>query len=272
MRKAHAWWLPALVVGSLSADLTAQDGEDRRRRGGRNVQPANVAAQVPQELPETVKIRIGTDGFVLPAGHIALQELVDRAADYLDWNIYVEKYAKLTLDSPDGIVRMQNPLALDALGCEELLSSLLYMREMALVTVDRDKKVYEVIHLQGQRARTAMQEATRRSPEEVLSRPNLKVPVMTEVHLERIQAERARNALRPFCVGSSHIGQVDIATAGSDSTVILRGFQHQVAQVIQLLRAADASESEISGPVSARIDHLEQTIVNLRAAVNKLRQ
>ena len=117
-----------------------------------------------------------------------------------------------------------------------------------------------------------MREAVRRSPEEILSRPNLKVAVVTEVHLERIQAPWAVNSLRPFYATSAGVDDVDITSAGNDSTVILRGFQHQVAQVIQTLRAADAAETEIGGPVSARIEHLERTVVNLREAVNKLRK
>ena len=261
-----------MVVGSLSADLATQDREDRRGRGGRNVQRANVAAQVPQELPETVEISVSKDGFTLPAGHIALQHLIDRAAEFLDWNIYLGSGAHQTLDSADGIVRMQNPLSLNALGCEELLSSLLYMRGLVLVTIDDTKHLYEVVNLAGQRGRSIMMEAVRRSPEEILSRPNLKVPVTTEVHLESIQAQVAVNALRPFWAHGSVPHYVEIASTGNDSTLTVRGLQHQVAQVIQMLRAADATTTEVDGPIFGRIQHLEQTIADLRSTVNKLRK
>jgi len=111
-----------------------------------------------------------------------------------------------------------------------------------LVTLDSHKSLYEVIWLQGQRGREIMNYAVHRSPEEILRRPNLKVPVTTEVELEHINAQMASNSLRPFLAQTSnHHGgfMVTTGTPGSNATLMLSGPQHRVAAVVRILRKAD---------------------------------
>jgi hypothetical protein len=227
---------------------------------------APPAAPAAPAAPTTTPIRTDKDGFVLPAGHFSVQELIDAAARFLQRNIL---YSEMEMPSAmaGGFFHFQKELALDALGCEEVLGQLLYLKGYALLELDAQKKIYEVVFMGGQRAREVFTSALRRTPEEILQRPRLKQVVFTEVKLEHINANIATNALRPFfAIGAGPAASIGptFGTAGSNSVILISGFQDQVAQMIQLLRACDVTGPEVPADVNERIMRLEQTVQQLQ--------
>ena len=225
--------------------------------------PPSPAAPAPAPADPN-PIRVGKDGFVLPAGEFGILDLITAAATYLQRNIL---WAPAEMgQSPGGTsFTFQKELALDAPGCEEVLCELLYMKGYALLTVDADKGIYEVVFMTGQRGREVTGSALRRTPEEILRRPRLKQCVITEVKLEHINATIATNALRPFFAASGPAGgsSAVIGTAGSGSALLIAGFQDQVAQMIQILKASDVPGPEVPADVLERIARLEQKVQQL---------
>jgi hypothetical protein len=242
-----------------------------QQRGARPpaAQPAAEGA------PTLSTIRTGKDGFVLPEGTIDLADLIDSAARYLQRNIF---YAPQELaQAPSGTtIVLQRELALDAIGCEEVLGELLYMRGFALLTVNADKNLYEVVFLFGQRAREVTLSAQRRTVDEILKRPRLKQPVITEIQLQHINASVATNALRPFFANQAGPSQnglgLTFGTAGSNMTLLVSGFQDQVAQLIRLVQACDVPQKDVGpgeGPGQVGVD-LDQRLKRIEARLDKI--
>jgi hypothetical protein len=215
---------------------------------------------------EPSPIRTGKDGFVLPAGEFNLVDLITAAATYLQRNI-VWNPTELAQSPQGASFTFQKELVLDAVGCEEVLMQLLYLKGYALVMVDEQKGIYEVVFLPGQRGRTVIENAPRRTPEEILRRPNLKQYVLTEIRLEHINATVATNALRPFFgsqQGGSPGGSITLGTAGSNSVLLVSGFQDQLAQVIRLLKSCDVPGNEVPADALERIARLEKMVQQLQ--------
>jgi type II secretory pathway component GspD/PulD (secretin) len=236
------------------------------------VTQSDAPARAEQPRPESaapVHIRIGSDGFVLPAGDIELRELIEAAAYYLQRNI---------VSNPDELRRaggeplhLQKELAVDALGCEDVLSQMLYMRGFAVIEVDSDKRLYEVIHLQGTRAAEVAASAPHRAPEEILRRPHLKQYVVTEVQLQHVDAQKACSMLRPFFANAiggmaSNSLRLVVGTMGNRSSLLLGGFQDDLAQAILLVRACDTAHANTAEPEE---DDLAQRVRQLEAGVTR---
>ena len=166
----------------------------RRRRGV----AATLAESQEPRAPEA-KIATGKEGFVLPAGTISVENLIDESARYLARNIL---WQASELNNPAPFV-FQRPLALDARGCEELVGQLLASRGLVVVPIDEQKKVYEVIHTLAARGQEISTHAVSRTSQQVLARPQLHEYVLVAQPLEHINATIATNALRPSGGSSS---------------------------------------------------------------------
>ena len=83
------------------------------------------------------------------------------------------------------------------------MSKLLATRGVAIVTLDKNKELYELINLQGPRGREPMQTALTMTAKEILARPQLQQFVQVTVKLEHINAQLAVNSLRPFLYSNS---------------------------------------------------------------------
>lgn len=252
--------LPALAL--LAAAAAAQ-------RPAAPQEPAAAAAPEVIRNPAAESIRTGKEGFVLPKGPFELRDLIDEAATFLQWNIlYTEEELQHAGRTP---FVFQKELALDALGCEEALCRLLGTRGCALTTIDAEKRLYEVVFIQGPRRNEITSRAVLRTPEEILRRPDLHAPVITHLQLEHTNANIAVNALRPFLAQSHNqaMSGVMIGTAGNNSNVVLTGFQDEVARVVQILQRCD-TEQPVPAEMEQRLVQIEQALARLSEAVKTL--
>ena len=150
---------------------------------------ATALAQTDTQRPAT------KPPFVFEPGVVELRALIERCGIYLQRNILVDeselapannRKAKpapppaagapaAPADGPTGpFIDLQLPVVTDTNGCEEMLTSLLWTRGLALVPLDEKKGVYEVLSMSGQRAREIPTRAAHRTPEQVLARPTLR--------------------------------------------------------------------------------------------------
>ena len=88
-----------------------------------------------------------TTDFVIEAGKHNVRELIDRAAKYLGRN-YIYSEQDLA-NVPDQEVTLQNRLALDAVGCREVVSELAFTKGMVMLPTDPKRGIYEWIFMYG---------------------------------------------------------------------------------------------------------------------------
>lgn len=204
-------------------------------------------------------------GFVLDVGEHDLGELIDRAATFLGRNILADSHA---MQAMMPTVEIQKRLEVDALGCEDLLGQLLYTKGFALVPLDTSVGLYEVIQMQGPRRTELMARAITMSPEEILRRPNLKMPVLTSLPLQHSDANVAVNSLRPFFASPGQVGApLTIGTLGNNRAILLQGFADQVGAAIRVLREADMPPRETDPTLEERVRILEQRLESLEKKV-----
>ncbi|MFO1078382.1 MAG: hypothetical protein U1E73_11730 [Planctomycetota bacterium] len=237
--------------------------------------------------------------FVFEAGEVDLRDLVDRCAAYLQRNILVND-RELAAVSPQPrnrvrgqqappppaeaagaggpTVELQQPIATDRDGCEDVLTSLLWTLGLALVPLDEKKGVYEVLSLSGARMREVQMRAVLRTPEQVLARPALRLFVTCVYPLQHTNAMIANNALRPFFSSNGQQGpMLTIGNMGNSAAVLLTGPQDQVAMALQLLQAADLpTKEEVPESLVQRLEalarqhsELQQRIVELEKKIEK---
>jgi hypothetical protein len=167
--------------------------------------------------------------FALAASAIELSEFVDACAGYLEWNILYD--TREFEGAGAGAIKLQRSIVTDRDGCEELLYSLLYRQGYAVKTVDAARNVYEVLMMQG---------ASYVELAKILERPALKRQVITTLSLQHINARYANNALRPFFAGTGGTSMgLSIGTVGNPQSLLLQGFQDEVAQAVRVIQLAD---------------------------------
>jgi hypothetical protein len=250
----------ALSASLLTALTLAQEPE--------RVQAKPPSPQVAAPAPARA---VPGHGFVLEAGDVPIEELIDSAAQFLNRNIL---YLPAEVQSgPKGAavsVHLQNRLELDANGCEEMLCTLLYSRGFALTVLDPSRNLYEVILMTGARAKELGTRAVYMSPDEVLRRPQLRMTVLTTVELQHINAPVAVNALRPFFAQGGNGPTLQLGNAGNNASLLLQGFADQVTVAIRLLRECDKPPPPNQPPeLVTRIQQLEQQVQSLREQLAK---
>jgi hypothetical protein len=251
----------ALSASVLTALALAQEPE--------RVQAKPPSPQVAAPAPARA---VPGHGFVLEAGDLSIDELIDSAAQFLNRNIL---YLPAEVQSgPKGAavsVHLQNRLELDANGCEEMLCTLLYSRGFALTLLDPGRNLYEVIHMAGPRAKEISARAVYMTPDEILRRPQLRMAVLTTVELQNINTPVAVNALRPFFGQSGpQGGALQLGNVGNSGGLILQGFADQVAAAIRLVRECDKPLPPDRPPeLVTRVQQLEQQVQSLREQLAK---
>lgn len=228
--------------------------------------PALVTSCVAQERAQSNEAK-----FVLEAGEIQLSALIDRAANYLQWNILTNQ-AEMASGGAQA-TKLQQRIETDRPGCEELLTSLLYRYGFAVLPVDEPKHLYEVIAMNGPRGRDIAMRAVRRTPAEILARPTLLIPVTTTVTLKHINAMIATNSLRPFLASTGGpTGGLTIGNVGNTSGMVISGMQDQVATVLRMLETCDVPPPPDAAPpitdlieaLTKRIEALEKKVAALQ--------
>jgi len=210
--------------------------------------------------------------FVLEAGKIELSELIDRAAAYLGRNILWSAQELQSTAQGGTTITLQHRVETGRDGCEDLLTSLLYRSGFAVSTLDAQQALYEVISLNGPRCREVFNSAQHKSPEEILARPDLHVPVTTAIALQHINATIATNALRPFFASSgTTTGGITIGNVGNNQGLLICGWQHQIATAIRLVLQNDVPPPEPKAPgLAERLAELEQRLAALEEQVRAL--
>jgi hypothetical protein len=223
-----------------------------------------TASDPPAKTPFEARLRVGaadrapatsapirTDAttMLLPAGHIGLRELIDATATFLQWNILFAP-SELQQSASGSMIELQTPMPVDAKSCEEVVSELLYNKGFVLLARNRERHMFEVVFIPGQRGREVMSGAETRTPDEVLARPTLKQPVSVVVPLQNTNATIATNALRPFFAqagGAGGAGGLTLGTTGTNNALLITGIQSQVADAIRLLRKVDGDTAGAAG-------------------------
>ena len=221
-----------------------------------------LAAQDPPPRPAAA----ARSAFVLEAGEVKLTEFVDRCANHLGWNILSS--ASELQSCPLQEIRTQTRIEVDREGCIELLSSMLARGGFVLTELDAPKGVYEILAANGPRGREIQNRAVRRTPEEILARPTLRMPVTTVVDLQHINAVIATNALRPFFAssGGSGVTSLTIGNVGNVGSLLINGLQDQVAQAISVVRQCDVPPPpDAVPPLAEKLEALERRIAALEA-------
>ena len=209
--------------------------------------------------------------FMLPVGELKTTDLIDSCAAFLEWNIL---YAEVEFPEQAATIKLQRQIVTNRDGCEELLYNLLYRQGYAVKTLDLKRDMYEVLAIQGQRGREISADAPYVECEQVLARPTLKRQILTTLSLKHINAMRASNSLRPFFAnsGGGHPRGVMIGTVGSRPSLLLQGFQDQVAQAIRVVQLADVpqrAELELIGGQTIS-DYVQQLEARIKALEKKL--
>lgn len=216
--------------------------------------------------------------FTLPAGQIALTDLIDRCAVYLGCNILrnpVEMH--MSTPRPDAqAMTLQQPITTDKAGCEEMLTTMLWSQGFALVEIDSTNGTREVLSLHGPRARDISARAKMCTVEQILARPNLKVAVSTTVPLQHTNAPVLTNGLRPFLAsttGGPGSVSLTLGAAGQVNTIMITGMQDQVAQAIEMIRKVDVPSPAAAGaPPMPLVERLTQKIEELEKRIAALEQ
>lgn len=240
--------------------------------------PLALAAALPAQetTAPTSKIRQDATKMSLPAGSLPLKDVVDAAATLLGINIL---YDERELQEVGRSIALQTPMTIVREQAEAVVSDLVYHQGFALAPRNGDNSLYDLVSMQGPRAREILQLATRRTPEQVLLQPTLKQPVTTIVQLQNIDVSIATNALRPFV--AAYPKTLTLGTTGGVRTLLISGIQNDVAKIIALLRESDTPEAAAAAaeasPVAApwvhrQIGDLEQAVEQLQKQVAELRQ
>jgi hypothetical protein len=216
---------------------------------------------------------------VVPPGEQSVQQLVQTVARVAKHSILCDEQ-QLAGAKP---IALTEPVTLEAETCEELLCSLLRTRSLALVPVDAERGIYEVIAMNGPRGQEIASSAVARTPEEVLAQPDSKRMVITSVRLQHLNPPVIVNTLRPlFAAGAAGSGLAVSMTGNLGVT--LRGWQNEVAAALKIIQEND-KPGPGGGPVpgfaggaapapdlAARVVALEKQVEELKRLVASLQQ
>lgn len=236
-----------------------------------NPRPRQPAQPVPEIVrPEVPRrdIKVDGNGFTLPDGEITVSELIDATARFLGRNILWNSQ-ELQAVGGDSSFYLQKQVVVDALGCEELLYSMLYTKGLAVLPVDERRGFFEVIALNGPRGREVYSRAASRTAEQVLRRPGFREFCTVTVPLQHINSQVACNSLRQFFqgMGGSNQGMLVIGTAGGNRSLLLMGFGDQIAGALRLLQECDTPQQ--ADPAA---QPLQEQLQGLTAAMAKLQE
>lgn len=207
-----------------------------------------------------------SQGFVLGPGEHKLGDILRSAAKYLGRNFFMNPNE---VDSDQNTVEIQKKLNLDAIGCEEVVSQIAYMKGFTIVPIDPLRGLYDVISDRGERLREIINHALHLSPDEVLRKSKLKVCVLTSFSLKHIDAARAAQQLRPFFMAGGSRNGISFGTAGTQQSLILQGYAGQVASAIRLLREVDMPQRQVVAPPRREPSkHVSQQLAGLLTATN----
>lgn len=216
------------------------------------------------------------EGLVLPAGDFTVADLIAAVSGYLCRNYLFEPDV---VDKVPGFT-LQRSIALDALGSEEMLYSLLAARGLAALPIDELRGVFQILALAPDRRTLPVTNVPWRTPDEILRRPRLRELVMTAVALQHADAQQLMAALRTqFSLQGMWQPGVPTASASGPNTLLLHGYRDQIAPLLLIVQQIDklAEPAAAAVPVPAieplvrRLEALEREVASLREELQRTR-
>jgi len=206
---------------------------------------ATAAAQdSTPKLNDKSAIKFDATTAIVAAGNYKPLTVIDAVADFMDWNIFSDKN-ELKMAK---VITLQNAMKFDKADCEEAISELMFAAGMIFLPQNAKLGLYEVIHMQGRRAREIHSRATVKTTEQVRAKPNLKQPVRVTVKLENVNATIVTNALRPFFAqaggAAAHRPGLVFGTAGAPDAILLVGLHPDVVKAIDLIEEVDGGGAD----------------------------
>lgn len=218
-----------------------------------------LALALSPALPDTQEIAVSRGPeFVLEAREYTLDELLDRAAKYLRRN-YLVQWSENRDRNAVNAVFLQQRMELDALGCEEVISQLLYSCGWVMTPVDPGRGIYEWISMRGNRRQEIQARSTHMDPDEVIRRAALKVHVTTSVPIRH---------LNPTQVGQLVTRQTGVGSFPSGQVVVLSGYTDSVANALRTVAAIDQPGAAVEQSLEGRLTDIE---TGLQSAGDRLR-
>ena len=205
---------------------------------------------------------------VLEAGSHRVEDLIDAAAKFLGRN-YICSPAEVA-GAATKQIELQKRLELDAKGCEEVTSQLLYMLGFVVTRVDPAYDLYECLFLNGPRRNDITNRAVRMPPEEVMIRTGLKMMVTCSIPLRHINAQTVSNVLRPFFATSQSSGAMTLA-AVEQRTLCVTGFTDEVAKCIRIVQDADQPPERPDPSLEERLTRIEARLAALEKKAEPVR-
>ena len=205
--------------------------------------------------------------FVLPAGEITPDRLLGLAALHLHVNILQSTPMK----GPPFV--FVEPVRTDASGCLQLVEDRLFERNLVLVPVDPQLRIYRVVSLRGPAATVAAAAALFLPPDEV--RPGSRRMVLTVVPVTNGDAVSVAGEVGAKAAPGPGL-QLRALAAPNLRSVLLCGRQDDVAAAIARVRELDQPHQTTATPVAsdlaAKLDALGKQIADLEQQVQALKQ
>lgn len=197
--------------------------------------------------------------FTIPPGDLKIAQLVDQAARYLHANFVVADPKLLADPTP---FTLTEPVTTDRAGCLRALAAVLSTRGLAVVPLDADHDIYEIVHAWSERG-VALQRAGEFVPsDQVLADPDGKQAIVTVVPLQHVRAPELTGAMRQFLASSEGIG-----AARNGESLIVAGERDHVAEVVRfaVTNDAPAADAATMQRLAAHVQRLEAAVAALRA-------
>lgn len=197
--------------------------------------------------------------FTLPPGDLTLAQLVDLTARYLHANFVVADPQLLANPAP---MTLTWPVVTDRAGCLRALAAILSTRGLALMPLDPEHGIHEIVSVNSERA-TVLQLTAEIVPcEKVLADPHGKQLITTVVPLRHARASQVTAALRPFFANSTVLG-----VTADGANLVLGGSRDLVANAIRFVEANDrpTADPATMQQLAAQIRSLRERVTRMQA-------
>jgi hypothetical protein len=207
--------------------------------------------------------------YVFTAGEHRLRELISHVANVLQWTILHSEQELAQVADPDLV--LQRDIRLDRVGYEQVLGQLLYHKGFALIPIDPERQIWEVIYMNGPKRSMLRTHAQLMSVEAVERNANRWIPVLVHVPLQHIEPAGIAAELNRFLEPDARPELV--TSAAGSRQVLVCDFAPRVAQIVKLLAqldvpaeigAAGAPDLTWPGRVERRLEQLEARVAGLQ--------
>ena len=222
------------------------------------VLPSSASAQDATQAQEKL--------LVLSKGPHGIDELIKKSGEFLGRNYLFDSSQSPEVcnpNNPQGKIELPRELRLDAASCEEVIGQILFAHNWVAAVLDPEQKLYDWVFLPGPKGPALKQQVRQRSPEEVLAQPKRVEFVAVAVKLEHLNAQLAAANLRQFF--NDPRGLLNLLPTGGQrsGSLLVTGFQPQVAQILDLLKMLDVATPAIEQGLTQRLAAIEARLRRL---------